>query len=178
MHKHVTPEGLEEHACIDRAVLGLMLELDRQRPWSEEEIARAIRTPGDVRDSLRRLRTSKLIHRWNDLAVASRPAVRFHEITQVGNTACAEDERPHDKAVLECLLAWSADGEGPRSEEQIYEAFGAKKRKQKLPITEAVDRLDGAGLIERRGGRSIASEVAKCFDELILQRRRLCLGRS
>jgi hypothetical protein len=85
MQKHRTPEGLEEHACIDQAVLNLMLDIDTQRPWSEDEIARAISTPGDVRDSLRRLRAAKLIHRSNDLALASHPAVRFHEITQGGN---------------------------------------------------------------------------------------------
>ena len=166
MRTHRTPEGLEEHACIDRAVLNLMLDIDRQRPWSEDEIARAISTPGDVCDSLRRLRACKLIHRWNDLAVASHPAVRFYEITQGADPDSAK-ERHDDKAVLEGLLVRSADGEGPRSEEQIYEAFGARKRKQRLAITDALNRLDGAGLIERRGGRSIPSKVARRLDELM-----------
>jgi len=166
MQKHRTPEGLEEHACIDQAVLDLMLDLERQRPWAEDEIARAISTPGDVRDSLRRLRASKLIHRWNDLALASHPAVRFHEITQGGDPASAE-ERHYDKAVLEGLLVRSADGEGPRSEQQIHDAFGAKKQKKRLAITDALNRLDGAGLIERRGGRSIPSEIARRLDELM-----------
>jgi hypothetical protein len=143
-----------------------MLDIDRQRPWSEDEIARAISTPGDVRDSLRRLRACKLIHRWNDLAVASHPAVRFYEITQGGDPDSAK-ERHDDKAVLEGLLVRSADGEGPRSEEQIYEAFGATKRKQQLAITDALNRLDGACLIERRGGRAIPSEVARRLDELM-----------
>jgi hypothetical protein len=71
MHKHRTPDGLEEHACIDEAVLNLMLDLDRQRPWAEDEIARIISVPGDVRDSLRRLRASRLIHRWNDLTAST-----------------------------------------------------------------------------------------------------------
>jgi DNA-binding PadR family transcriptional regulator len=166
MHKHRTPEGLEEHAFIDRAVLNLMLDLDKQRPWAEDEIARAISFPGDVRDSLRRLRASRLIHRWNDLASASRPAVRYYEITQGGDPDSA-DERHHDKAVLEGLLVRAADGEGPRSEEQIFEAFGARKRKQRLAITDALNRLDEAGLIDRRGGRAIASEVARRLDELM-----------
>jgi len=152
MHKHRTPEGLEEHALIDRAVLNLMLDLDKQRPWAEDEIARAISFPGDVRDSLRRLRASRLIHRWNDLATASRPAVRYYEITQ-GSDPDSADERHHDK--------------GPRSEEQIFEAFGARKRKQRIAITDALNRLDEAGLIDRRGGRAIASEVARRLDELM-----------
>jgi hypothetical protein len=169
MHKHRTPEGLQEHACIDQAVLNLMLDLDRQRPWAEDEIARTISVPGDVRDSLRRLRASKLIHRWNDLTVASHPAVRFHEITQPGDDLSPGDarERDCDRAVLEGLLVRSADGEGPRTEQQTYEAFGATKQKKRLAIADALDRLDGAGLIERRGGRSIPSEIARRLDELL-----------
>ena len=169
MHKHRTPEGLAEHATIDRAVLELMLDLDRQRPWAEDEIARTISVPGDVRDSLRRLRACKLIHRWNDLAVAAHAAVRFHEITQPGDGLSPGDasERHWDKAVLEGLLARSADGEGPRTAQQTYEAFGATKQKKRLQIDDALDRLEGAGLIERRGGRSIASEVARRLDELL-----------
>ncbi|HEY5260731.1 MAG TPA: hypothetical protein VIJ33_01300 [Solirubrobacteraceae bacterium] len=168
MHKHRTPEGLAEHACIDQAVLNLMLDLERQRPWSEDEIARTISVPGDVRDSLRRLRASKLIHRWNDLAVASHPAVRFFEITQPAANLSPGDyeERHWDQAVLEGLLARSAAGEGPRTEQQTYEAFGATKRKKLIKVADALDRLDGAGLIERRGGRSIASELARRLDEL------------
>lgn len=166
MHDYRTQEDSEEHAQLDQAVLNIMLDIDRQRPWSEEEIARAISTPGDVRASLRRLRVAKLIHRWNDLAVASHAAVRFHEITQFGDPA-SEHERHDDKAVLESLLARSSDGEGPLSEQQIYDAFGARKKKRKLAITDALDRLDGAGLIERRGGRAIPSEVARRFDDLM-----------
>ena len=72
----------EANACLDKAVLELMLDPDRQRPWSEAEIARTISTPGNVPASLKRLRIAGLVHRWNDLATASHPAVRFHEITQ------------------------------------------------------------------------------------------------
>ncbi len=41
------------------------------------------------------------------------------------------------------------------------------RRKQRLVITAALNRLDGAGLIERRGGRAIPSEVARRLDELM-----------
>lgn len=169
MHKHRTPEGLEEHACIDRAVLDLMLDLERQRPWAEDEIARTISVPGDVRDSLRRLRASKLIHRWNDLAVASHPAVRFHEINHGdGEKNPGEaSERHWERAVLEGLLVRSAEGEGSITEQQTYEAFGATKKKKRLALADALNRLEGAGLIERRGGRAIASEVARRLDELM-----------
>jgi hypothetical protein len=168
MHKHRTPERLREHAQLDRAVLDLMLDSERQRPWAEDEIARALNVPGDVRESLRRLRTCKLIHRWNDLAVAAHAAVRYIEITHGGATNPNDaDERHHDKAVLEGLLVRNADGKGPLSEQQLFEAHGATKKKRRLAITDALDRLEGAGLIDRRGGRSIASEVAQRLDELM-----------
>jgi hypothetical protein len=163
MHKHRTPHGLEQHALIDSALLELMLGDEHQRPWAEDELARAVSLPGDVRDGLRRLRASRLIHRWNDLATASRPAVRFHEITQSIDSDSAH-ERRDDRSVLEYLLAHSAAGGAPLTDAQLYDAFGEDKR---LAITDALGRLDGDGLVERRGGRVIASEVAGRFDELI-----------
>jgi hypothetical protein len=63
------------------------------------------------------------------------------------------------------LLVPASDGQGPLSEEEIWEAFGAKT--QKLAITDALNRLDAVGLIERRGGRAIASEVATHFDHIM-----------
>lgn len=156
----------DAHAHLDQAVLGLLLDSDKQRPWSETEIAREISTPGHVPAGLKRLRIAGLIHRWNDLVTASRSAVRFHDITQSDDPASA-DERQRDKAVLESLLVRGSDGQGPLSEQEICEAFGVKKRKQRLAITDALNRLDGAGLIERRGGRAIASEVATHFDQIM-----------
>jgi hypothetical protein len=160
----------EANACLDKAVLELMLDSDRQRPWSEAEIARTISTPGNVPASLKRLRIAGLVHRWNDLATAAQPAVRFHEITQSPKNQASERERHWDKAVLESLLVRDSDGQGPLSEQDLRYAFGAKKKKkkkQKLAITDALNRLDGAGLIERRGDRAIASEVAKSFDQIM-----------
>jgi hypothetical protein len=58
------------------------------------------------------------------------------------------------------------DGQGPLTVEQLWHAFGAKK-KQKGSIIDALDRLEAAGLIERRAGRSIASEVAKYLDRIL-----------
>lgn len=156
----------EAHAFIDRAILGLLLDDDKQRPWSEAEIAREITAPGHVPASLKRLRTGGLVHRWNDLVTATRSAVRSHEITQSSDPASAE-ERHHDKAVLESLLVRASDGQRPISEDELCEAFGTKDTQQKLAITDALNRLDAAGLIERRGGRAIASEVAAYFDRIM-----------
>ncbi len=165
MYDHGIQEDSPEHACLDQAVLGLMLDSDRQRPLSEAEIARAISIPGHVPDSLKRLRRAGLIHRWNDLATASHPAVRFHELTQSHDPG-SEYERRHDHDVLECLLARGRDGEHPLTEQEIREALGARKKKRRLAVADALDRLDRAGLIERRGGRAIASAVARRLDRI------------
>ena len=93
----------------------------------------ALSVPGDVRESLR---ACKLIHRWNDLAVAAHAAVRFHEISQAVEKLPPGDreERHWEHAVLEGLIVRSAEGEGPRSLQQTYEAFGATKRKKQLKV--------------------------------------------
>jgi hypothetical protein len=157
----------EANACLDKAVLELILHPDRQRPWSEAEIARTINTPGNVPASLKRLRIAGLVHRWNDLATASHPAVRFHEITQSPKDPASARKRHWDKVVLESLLVRDRDGRGPLSQQDLRCALGAMKKKQKLAITEAINRLDGAGLIECRAGRAIVSEVAKSFDQIM-----------
>lgn len=49
-----TSEGSDGHVLLDRAVLNLMLDAERQRPLSEDEIARALNVPGDIRESCSR----------------------------------------------------------------------------------------------------------------------------
>lgn len=155
----------EAHAYLDLAVLRLILGTGR--PLSEAEIARAIDVPGHVPDSLKRLRRG-LIHRWNDLATPSHPAIRLHAIMQTSDedgVGAAECRR--ERAVLEVLLRSASDGARPLSKEQIHDALNTRKRKQQIRINAALDRLDAAGLVERRGGQSIASEVATHFDHLM-----------
>jgi hypothetical protein len=156
----------DAHDFLDQAVLQLMLDPDRQRPWSEGEIARIIGTPGDVPASLARLGAAGLVHRWSDLASATHAAVYFHEITQSLDST-AEGEHHDDSAVLNCLIARANDGRGLLSERQIGRVFDAEKRKLKARIADALDRLDGAGFIERRDGRSIASAVAMRLDRIL-----------
>jgi hypothetical protein len=62
------------------------------------------------------------------------------------------------------LLAHSAAGGGPLADAQVYEAFSTDRQRG---ITDALGRLDGDGLVERRGGFAIVSEVARSFDELM-----------
>lgn len=163
MHRHRTPDGLEAHALIDRALLKLMLADQHDRLWAEDELARAVDLPGDVRDGLRRLRASRLIHRWNDLATPSRPAIRLNEIEHSVDPGSTQ-EHDDDRALLEALLARSADAAGAMAETDLYNALGGQTRMQ---VTSALGRLAGDGLIERRGGRVIPSEVTRRFDDLM-----------
>jgi predicted transcriptional regulator len=155
----------QAHTQLDRAVLTLILDTDR--PLSEAEIARAVDVPGHVPDSLKRLRRAGVIHRWNDLATPSHPAVRHHEIKQSnGHDPAGTEGQRCERAVLATLLR-TADAEGPLTDERVHNALSARKRKQRARISGALDRLNAAGLIERRGGQSIASEVAKYLDHLM-----------
>jgi hypothetical protein len=102
----------EAHAYLDKAVLQIMLDTERQRPISEVEVARIVSTPGHVPASLKRLRVAGLIHRWNDLATATHAAVYYHEITQ-SKDPDSRHEHVWDSAVLESLIVRGNDGQGP-----------------------------------------------------------------
>ena len=135
-----------------------MLDIDEQRPWAEDEIARAIGVPGDVRDSLRRLRASRLIHRWNDLATASRPAVRYREPTQAGDPDSAHDAATTKPSSKVCSCAAPTAANAPRNRfarrTARVNASAARDHRRAEPAGDSV-------LIERRAGRSIPSEVAQ-----------------
>lgn len=167
MHDQRSSSESEAHALLDQAVLNIMFDAERQRPWSTTEIARMISTPGHVPASIERLRTAGLIHCWGDLATASHPSVRFFELSQSGDAACAEEHHT-ENAVLESVLVRTGKRGRWVPELKIHRAFGAKKNKRKLAITDALISLDAAGLIERRSGRVIATEVARRLDQMML----------
>jgi hypothetical protein len=165
MHDHRTQEAPEESTYLDQAILGLLLGPDAHHPLSETEIVRAISVPGHVPSALKRLRTAGLIQRWNDLVTASRPAVRFHEITQLpGRNRVEESERRYERSVLELLL--SDAGKSPLSEKEIRRALSTKK-KRRLAVVDALHRLDGAGLVDCRGELACDSEPARCFEQVM-----------
>ncbi|HTU78963.1 MAG TPA: hypothetical protein VMF09_09415 [Solirubrobacteraceae bacterium] len=155
----------QAHTRLDRAILTLIL--DNGRPLSEAEIARAVDVPGHVPDSLKRLRRAGVIHRWNDLATPSHSAVRYHGIRQSNGHDSAGTEGQRSECVVLATLLRTADAEGPLTDERVRDALSARKRRPRARIDVALDRLDAAGLIERRGGQSIASEVAKYLDYLM-----------
>jgi hypothetical protein len=152
MHGHRIPRRSDEHACIDWAVLRLLLNVDRQRPLSEAEIARGIVISGQAPDSLKRLRRDDLRQRCNDLAITSYPTVYLNNR---GRPAA-----PRQQAHPGRLLLSSLSGEGPVPERAIRKVFGAKKSRRKLRAANALDRIEFADLIEtsrsaghRNGGR-------------------------
>jgi hypothetical protein len=75
MRDERTPTPTEEDARIDSAVLGLLLDPEEQRPWSDHELAREIGDDVATTDSLARLSGAGLIHRHDGFAWATRAAL-------------------------------------------------------------------------------------------------------
>jgi hypothetical protein len=78
------------------------------------------------------------------------------------------EEHHTENAILESMLVRTGECGRWVPELKIHCAFGAKKNKRKLAITDALISLDAADLIERRSGHLMASEVARRLDEMML----------
>jgi hypothetical protein len=156
MHTQRIPEGLAEPSRLDRAILVDHL-LVHGRPLAEYEIAREVGVPGDVPVALRRLRVARLVHRWNDLATPSLAAVRFIEVMQPADADLEFIEGRRDRGILETLL--SEDDGAPMSEPALT--------CDEEQAVAALDRLDAAGLADRRAGLVVASEPARRFAYLL-----------
>lgn len=166
MHTQRKQAESKEFARLDRAILGLLVTPDNQRPWSEAEIERKISASGNVAASLDRLHRTGLVHHWNGMVSATHAAVRFEDTTQSEDPG-SEFERRHENAVLEVLLSSGSSHENPTPEKEIQRVLDAQKTKHKLAITDALTRLDGAGLVERRGELAFASPAAVRFDQIM-----------
>jgi hypothetical protein len=66
--------GAEADDRIDSAIMGLLLDDQSQRPWSEDELAREIGNDIATADSLSRLHRQGLIHRIDPFVFATRSA--------------------------------------------------------------------------------------------------------
>jgi hypothetical protein len=64
-----------------RAVLGMLLSPDQQRPWSVGEVEREIGSQVAAADALSTLHAAGLIHRCGEFVFASRAAVRADELS-------------------------------------------------------------------------------------------------
>jgi hypothetical protein len=162
MHTQTKPGESEEFTRLEWAILGLLVTPYHQRPWSEDEIARTISTPGDVHEAVKRLQKVGLAHRWNRLVSATCAAVRSEEIRQEhdDNPMLAADRRMEGE-ILHVLM--KTRHVLPMSEKDIRRALRIKK-KDKLDMIDALNRLDGAGLVDCHGGLAIASDAAVRFD--------------
>ena len=162
MHTQPNPGESEEFARLDGAILGLLVDPDDQRPWSEDEIARTISTPGNVHDALERLRQVGLVHRWNRLVSATCAAVRSEEISQEhDDNPMVEEDRRMEGEILYVLLR--TRDVLSMSEKDIRRALRIKK-KNKVGVIDALHHLDAAGLIDRPGGLAVPTEAAVRFD--------------
>lgn len=166
MHTQRNQGESAEFARIDRAALGLLVRPEHQRPWAVVEIVRALGCLGDVEAGLERLHRVGLVHRWNGMVSASHAAVRFSDTTLSDDPGSAYERRRED-AVLEVLLATNTDTGLPMSELELFGALDAKRTKQKLDVTDALARLDGAGLVDRRGDLAFATPAAVRFDQIM-----------
>ncbi len=77
------PAGESEEARVDWLVLDLLIDDDRQRPWSVREVIREHGHLQNALDALDRLHGAGLIHRTeDDFVFATRAAVRYSQIAQ------------------------------------------------------------------------------------------------
>lgn len=165
MHTQTNPRESEEFARLEWAILGLLSTSYSQRPWSEEEIERSITTlPGSVHDAIERLRRIGLVHRWGRMVSATVAAVRSDEISQEchDNPAVERDRRVEGEILY---LLMRTNGVLPMSEKDIRRALRVKK-KNKLDVLDAINRLTGAGLIDRPGGLVVPSAAAVRYGEI------------
>ncbi len=78
-----TPDPEYDEPRTDWLVLDLLIDVDRQRPWTVEEVAREHGHEHNAIDAIDRLHGAGLIHRTQDgFVFASRAAIRYNEITK------------------------------------------------------------------------------------------------
>jgi len=81
MTQHATPRTEnDDPEIIERAVHGLLITRDEQRPWSVYEIELEIGDHIAVVDSLRRLQGLGLVHRCGEYAWATRAALAADDL--------------------------------------------------------------------------------------------------
>jgi hypothetical protein len=71
----------DDPAIIERAVHGLLITRDEQRPWSVHEVEREIGERVAVADALRSLQGVGLVHRCGDYVWATRAALAADSLT-------------------------------------------------------------------------------------------------
>lgn len=167
MHGQRSPRESEGFARIDGAILGLLVNSHEQRPFADAEVSRDIRPYlGDVAAALVRLHQARLIHRFAGMVSATRAAVRFFDITQVDDEF-SDSDRNVEGSILALLLSEDNGLPKPMSVKQIRRKMGAKKGGERIAILDALNNLDGIGLVDRSGDLAFASGAAVRFDQIM-----------
>lgn len=75
MQDETSQNPREEDERAQKAVLGLLLRPNEQRPWSVDEVKREVGEALAVTDAIAALHAAGLIHRCGDFVFASRAAL-------------------------------------------------------------------------------------------------------
>ena len=154
-------ETSPEETVLDRALLDLMLQTSH--PWTEAELARAASSGGEVPAALARPKDDGLINRWGEFAAASYAALRVCGINHDHDSSSAHEHRD-EAIVLELMLATTGGGR-PLSRQELLRELGKSKRKRNR-ITDAIERLIAAGLLDSSEGMLFLSRAALRYDQL------------
>jgi hypothetical protein len=161
MHDQPIQGEHEEFARLDRAILGLLVS-EYRHPWTIDEIEREIGPERiDVPPAIHRLDDAGLLHSWDEFVCPTHAAMRFHEIT---DDADSEFERGWERRILWLLLMPTSTRNGLSEKELRRELEG---KSNQLAVTDALDRLGGAGLVDRDDVLVAASTAAARFDQIM-----------
>jgi hypothetical protein len=152
-----------DNTTLDRALLNTVLQ--KSGPWTEAELTRAVSVPGDVPAALVRLRDDGLINRWSEFVASSYAALRANGINHDADSGSAHEHRD-EYIVLELMLA-TTDGSKPMARTELLRELGRSKQRR-IGITDAIERLFAAGLLDSSGDMLFLSRAALRFDELSL----------
>ena len=154
-------ETQTDEMVLDRALLDLMLQTSP--PWTEAELARAVSSRGEVPAALTRLKDDGLINRWGEFAAASYAALRICGINHDHDSSSAHEHRD-ESIVLELMLATTGGGR-PLSRQELLRELGKSKQKRNR-ITDAIERLIAAGLLDSSEDMLFLSRAALRYDQL------------
>jgi hypothetical protein len=165
MHEQSSPEKSGEFARLDGAILGLLVDKQRH-PWAIDEIEREIGSEGtNVPPAIHRLDEAGLLHSWDEFVCPTHASIRCHEVVEPDDDADSAVERDWERPIL--LLLLTLDVGTGISEGLLRAKLQARNKSNELPVTDALARLEGAGLVCRRGGEVAATTAAARFDQIM-----------
>jgi DNA-binding MarR family transcriptional regulator len=154
--EHGEPEGFPR---LERVILGLLVG-KYCHPWTIDEIEREIGgESSNVSPAIHRLDEAGLLHSWDEFVCPTHASMHTHEIME-SEDADSEFEHGWERRVFVLLLA-STDG---LPELEVLRELAAQDNAAQLAVTDALNRLDGAGLVDRKNGRATASQAGVRFD--------------